>query len=329
MKKSKALRTIAVVLIGLVLILAGSIFSLFYGAKDISFRDALSYLFYNDGTMEAQIIRDLRLPRTICAILTGCFLAASGSVMQGVTRNPIASPSVMGITQGAALAVSLNMIFQPFSGPMGRVICALIGALISALLVFFMSLKKSGVQMVRMILAGTAMGSLFLSLASMIALLTNNTKNLGFWIAGGLSGSSWSDVRILVPVALVSIVYTMIISPKITALSLGDEVAIGLGEKPNQIRILSLAAVVVLNGTAAAVGGNIGYVCLIVPQIARLLAGSDYRFNIPVSMVFGGVLLIYGDILARMLANPFETPLGAITSVLGVPVLIYLIRRSS
>jgi iron complex transport system permease protein len=160
----------------------------------------------------------------------------------------------------------------------------------------------------------------------MIALLTNNSKNLSFWIAGGLTGTNWQSVRILLSAAVV-LVWVILISPKITILSLGDEVSIGLGEHPNRIRLASLICVVLLSGTAASIGGNIGFVCLIVPQIARILTGTDYRRVIPVSMLGGAVLMIYSDTVARVLTSPFEVPVGSITSLIGVPVFIYLVRK--
>lgn len=326
--KRKVILTLTVILVGLLLIFIGLVLSISYGAKSISFGNVLKNIFNNDiNNIEAQIIRDIRLPRAIVGVIIGAALATSGTVMQGVTRNPIASPSIMGVTQGAAFAVAIYMALQPSTGSMGKVIFALIGASVSAIFVFCLSLNKSSVNITRMILAGTALSMLFISLASTIALLTNNSKNLAFWIAGGLSSSNWTSVKILLVMGIVGFTLAIILSPKITILSLGDEVAIGLGENPNLIRMLSLIIVVILSGTAAAIGGNIGFVCLIVPQIAKMCVGSDYRFLMPVSLIFGSVLVVYSDILARVLASPFEVPLGSITSLIGVPILIYLVRK--
>jgi iron complex transport system permease protein len=167
---------------------------------------------------------------------------------------------------------------------------------------------------------------LFSSLSSLIALLTNNTKNLTVWMAGGLSGASWEAFALLAMVSLVLPV-ALAISPRINVLNLGDEAAIGLGQRPALIRFGSLACVVLLSGTAAALAGNIGFVCLIVPHIARILVGGDYRRVIPFCIVAGAVLLSYSDTLARLLNSPFEVPVGTITSLIGVPILIYLVRK--
>lgn len=329
-KISKAFITASVVFVGLILIFIGLVLSVSYGAKSIPFDEVIKGVFGGDKSgIEAQIIHDIRLPRAISALIIGCFLACSGSVMQGITRNPIASPSIMGVTQGAAFAVAVYMAFQPISGPLGKVLCAFIGASFSAMLIFFLSLKKSNVNVTRMILAGTALGMLFISLASMVALLTNNARHLAFWTAGSLSSVTWDSVKILCGVAVVAVTLALVLSPRITILSLGDDIAIGFGESPNKIRILSLIIVVMLSGASAAIGGNIGFVCLIIPQISRLCVGSDYRFVIPVSIILGGILLVYSDIIARLVTAPLEVPLGSITSLIGVPFLIYLVRKGA
>ncbi len=310
--------------IGLVLVLLGIALSITIGAKQINLSGLLSG---NVQGVELQIIRDLRLPRAICAALVGSFLAASGAIVQGITRNPIASPSIMGVTQGAALAMSIMLAVSPVLGAVGRAGVSFLGAAVSAALIFFLSLKRSNVNVTRMILAGSALGMFFISFASVFALLTNNTKNLGFWLAGGLSGANWAFVRLALVVFAVFIPAAIALSPRITILSLGDDVAVGLGEKPDRVRLLSLIVMVVLSGTAVSIGGNIGFVCLIVPQIARLCIGSDYRYVIPLSAVLGGVLLVFSDVIAKSAIAPLELPLGSITSLIGVPVLIGLVRR--
>jgi iron complex transport system permease protein len=312
---------------GLLLIAVGLVLSVCLGAKRISAGDILGGIFGREkANTEQLIIWDLRLPRAISALFIGAFLAVSGAVIQGITRNPLASPSIMGVNQGAILAMAIYMSTQAVPGAMGKVFFAFIGASFSAALVFLLSGKRAGLDITRLLLAGTALGMLFSAMASMIALLSNNSKNLAFWIAGGLTGANWQSVRILLGASVV-LVWVILISPKITILSLGDEVSIGLGDKPGRIRLLSLVCVVLLSGVAASIGGNIGFVCLIVPQIARILAGTDYRRVIPVSLVGGAALMLYSDVAARVLTSPFEIPVGSITSLIGVPALIYLVRK--
>jgi iron complex transport system permease protein len=311
----------------LVLIVLGLVLSVSLGAKDIAAADIWQGLFgaVKTGT-EQLIIWDSRLPRAICAVLIGGFLAAGGAILQGITRNPIASPSIMGVNQGAVLAMAIYMAGSGVSGLGGKVLFAFAGASISAALVFLLSARRAGLDITRLLLAGAALGMLFSSLASMIALLTNNSKNLAFWMAGGLGGASWGMVRVLLMVSPV-LCFAVLLSPRITILSLGDDTAVGLGERPGRVRLMGLCAVVLLSGAAAAVGGNIGFVCLIVPHIARLCVGGDYREVIPVSIATGAMLMTYSDILARTLNSPFEIPVGSITSLLGVPVLIWLVKK--
>ncbi len=328
-KSSKMAVASVIIIIGLILAFIGLILSVSYGAKDISFIDVMKTIWHDNGTIDAQIIRGIRVPRALAAILIGCFLASSGAMMQGITRNPLASPSILGITQGAVLAVSVYMAMHPVSGTLGKMFCAFMGASISSILIFLVSLKKSNINLTRMILAGTALGMLFMSLASLLALLTNNSKNLAFWIAGGLGGVTWEAVIVLSVVAVIALTMAIAISPKVTVLSLGDDVAIGFGQNPNRIRLISFVSIVLLSGAGAAVGGNIGFVCLIIPHIARMCVGTDYRLVVPVAMVLGGDLLVYSDIVARMIAAPLEVPLGSITSLIGVPFLIYLVRRGN
>lgn len=310
-----------------VLILTGLILSVSLGAKNIGFGDIARGVFSRVKTSTAQlIIWDSRLPRAICALLVGGFLAAGGAVLQGITRNPIASPSIMGVNQGAVLAMAIYMSSREVPGLPGRVFFAFAGASVSAALVFLLSAKRSGLDITRLLLAGTALGMLFSSLAAMIALLTNNSKNLAFWMAGGLGGATWGMVRVLV-IAASALVFALFLSPRITILSLGDDAAVGLGEKPNRVRFGGLLCVVILSGAAAAVGGNIGFVCLIVPHIVRLGVGGDYRRVIPLSIVTGAALMLYSDILARTLNSPFEVPVGSLTSLLGVPLLIRMVQK--
>jgi iron complex transport system permease protein len=353
-----------VLALGVVLAGAGVVLSVCLGARDIVLADIIAGVFSADkvGT-EQLIIWDTRLPRALSALLIGAFLSVAGALMQGITRNPIASPSIMGVNQGAVLAVAVFTALStlglftagqgvepeavqgavqsatqgatqaaaqeavPLWGTLfGRTIFAFIGASCAALLVFVFSMRRTGVDITRLLLAGTALGMLFSALSSLIALLTNNTKNLTVWMAGGLSGASWEAFMVLLAFAVVLLV-AFALSPRINILGLGDEAAIGLGQRPALIRFGALACVVLLSGTAAAVAGNIGFVCLIVPHIARLLVGSDYRRVIPFCMVAGAVLLSYSDTLARLLNSPFEVPIGTITSLIGVPILIYLVRK--
>lgn len=321
--------------IGIILLISGIIISVSLGAKNIDFSTIMRSLFNDNNDVNTKIIRDVRIPRAIAAALVGGFLAVSGAIMQGITRNPIAEPSVMGITQGATFMIAIAFVLQRIYpnlviGSFKLMIFAFLGASISGFLVYFISSRSARkVDPVKLALAGTALGTLLISLAMGLAMYFNLSQQLSFWIAGGLLSAKWEGVKLLFIVGGVSFIGAMIMAPKITILSLGEEVAIGLGQKTNLVRFLSILIVIFLTGASVSVAGNIVFVGLIVPQIAKRIVGADYKYIIPSSMILGSVLLVYSDILARMINPPYETPIGSLTALLGVPIFIHLVRKET
>ncbi|WP_105176720.1 FecCD family ABC transporter permease [Clostridium cagae] len=319
--------------IGIMLLIFGIVMSVSLGAKDIDFLTIIKSLATDNNDVNTKIVRDVRIPRAIAASLVGGFLAVAGAIMQGITRNPIAEPSVMGITQGATFMIAVTFVLQRIYpnlvvGSFGIMIFAFIGASISGLLVYFISSKSARkVDTVKLALAGTALGTLLISLAMGIAMYFNLSQQLSFWISGGLVSAKWEGVKLLSIVGGSELIGAMIMAPKITILSLGEEVAIGLGQKTNAVRFISIIIVILLTGSSVSVAGNIVFVGLIAPQIAKAIVGADYKYIIPSSMILGSVLLVYSDILARMINPPYETPIGSLTALLGVPMFIYLVRK--
>lgn len=320
-------------ILGLVLLVGGIAVSISLGAKNIDLQTIISSIFSDGNDVNTKIIRDVRIPRALAAALVGGFLAVSGAIMQGITRNPIAEPSVMGITQGATFMIAVALVLQRINpnlvlGSFSRMIFAFLGASISGLFVYFISSRGiRKVDPVKLALAGTAMGTLLISLAMGISMYFNLSQELSFWIAGGLTSTKWQGVNLLLIIGGIGLVAAMIMAPKITILSLGEEVAIGLGQRTNLVRFVCLIIVIALTGVSVSVAGNIVFVGLIVPQIVRGIIGADYKYIIPLSMVFGSVLLVYSDIMARMINQPYETPIGSLTALLGVPIFIYLVRK--
>lgn len=321
--------------LGIILLIFGIVMSISLGAKNIDISTIIQSLFIDNGDVNTKIIRDVRIPRAIAATLVGGFLAVAGAIMQGITRNPIAEPSVMGITQGATFMIAVAFVVQRINqnlviGSFGLMIFAFLGASISGILVYFISSRASRkVDPVKLALAGTALGTLLISLAMGIIMYFNLSQQLSFWISGGLVSAKWEGVKLLAIVGGSALIGAMIMAPKITILSLGEEVAIGLGQKTNVVRFISIIVVILLTGASVSVAGNIVFVGLIVPQIAKRVVGADYKFIIPGSMILGSVLLVYSDILARMINPPYETPIGSLTALLGVPMFIYLVRKDT
>ena len=336
MSKHKKKRIALIMMIlGILLLVGGIAVSISLGAKNIDIQTIISSIFSDKNEINTKIIRDVRIPRAIAAALVGGFLAVSGAITQGITRNPIAEPSVMGITQGATFMIAVALVLQRIYpnlvlNSFAKMIFAFLGASISGLLVYFISSRSiRKVDPVKLALAGTAMGTLLISLAMGISMYFNLSQELSFWISGGLTSAKWQGVNLLLIVGGIGFVAAMIMAPKITILSLGEEVAIGLGQRTNLVRLVSLIIVIALTGASVSVAGNIVFVGLIVPQIIRGFIGADYKYIIPLSMLFGSVLLVYSDILARMINPPYETPIGSLTALLGVPIFIYLVRKES
>lgn len=322
-------------LVGIVLLLVGIGTSISLGAKNIDLSTIVNSILHDSNDINTKIIRDVRIPRAIAAALVGGFLAVAGAIMQGITRNPIAEPSVMGITQGATFMIAVALVIQrmfPYLiiSSFTMIMFAIAGAIIIGLLVYFVSSRSMRkVDPVKLALAGTALGTLLISLAMGISMYFNLSQQLTFWISGGVTGAKWNSITLLAIIGGAALIGAIFMAPKITILSLGEEIAIGLGQKTNKIRFISILLVILLTGASVSVAGNIVFVGLIIPQIVRGIVGADYKYIIPSSMVFGSVLLVYSDILARMINPPYETPIGSLTALLGVPVFIYLVRKDT
>ncbi|WP_188379071.1 FecCD family ABC transporter permease [Halobacillus andaensis] len=274
-----------------------------------------------------QVIQELRLPRAVGAALVGGFLAVSGAVMQGLTRNPLASPSVMGVTHGAAFSLIVALVFFPEISNVGMMIASFIGAGMAVLLVIAVgSFSSGGLTPVKLALAGVAIGGMLSSLSTAISLHFQVAKQMSFWYAGGLANTSWTSVKVLVIAGVVGMILAVAISKSMTVLSLGEDISKGLGQNTMLIKSLGVIVVFLLSGAAVSVAGTVGFIGLVIPHITRFLIGSDYRLIIPVSAILGGWLLVVADTGARLVNAPYETPVGAITAFIGVPFFLYLAR---
>ncbi|MFZ3579283.1 FecCD family ABC transporter permease [Virgibacillus sp. DJP39] len=326
---SRLAKTIINIVAGIALIFSIGV-SVSYGAVDITLSTVWQAIFdFNPSLTSHQVIQELRLPRAIGAALVGAFLAVSGAIMQGMTRNPLASPSIMGVTHGAAFALVILLAFFPSISNLGLTLASFAGAGIAVILVFMVgTYSAGGLTPVKLALAGVAIGTLLSSVSSIISLHFQLEKQMGFWFAGGLAGTSWTSVQILLISGSIGLVLALAIARSITILSLGDDIAVGLGQNNVVIKIAGITAVLVLTGAAVSIAGTVGFIGLIIPHITRFIMGTDYRWIIPSSAVFGALLLVLADVVARLVNAPFETPVGAITSLIGVPFFLYLARGS-
>lgn len=323
-------KTWAIAIACVVLAVIGLCVAIASGAKTIPLETIWDSIFHFEDTLDMQVVRNGRLPRAIATALVGGFLGVTGAMMQGVTRNPIAEPSMMGITQGATLAIALVSANESLRGLLGNTLAAFAGAMISGLLVLFFSMQNArNMNLSRLLLAGTALSTFFISLASVVAILSNQSQNLAFWVAGGFRAITWDDIKLLLVVGSIGMVLSLLLAKHINIVNLGEDVAIGLGENPVKIRMLTLLLLIPICAICVSVSGNIAFVGLIIPSILRKLVGADYRYVIPLSFLMGSTLVIWSDVGARLINAPYETPVGLFTSLIGVPFFLWMVRKEN
>ncbi|HCE4790681.1 TPA: iron chelate uptake ABC transporter family permease subunit [Vibrio parahaemolyticus] len=298
----------------------------------LSVNDLTSYWFaFDEGNILHQILATLRAPRTYAGLLIGASLAVSGVLMQGLTRNPLASPSILGINAGAACFMALASIGVPFFSQLNPIINAVFGALLSGgavmLLGGFFSARS---HPLRLVLAGIAISALLIGLTRASVILADDMAySVLHWLTGSLSAVDSQQWQQLWPLATLGLVLAMGLARNLNLLALGDEVAVGLGGNIRLTRLISGLAVVLLAGTSVAIAGPIGFVGLLVPHLVRPIVGHNYHILIPVSALYGAALVTWSDALSRAIAFPAETPVGVITALLGTPCFIAIAMRKS
>jgi iron complex transport system permease protein len=318
-----------IVLFGSILLVLIMLFSITKGATnipvDIIF-DAL-FSFDSDNSIHLTIV-DLRLPRVIASALVGSAFAVSGAIMQGMTKNPLAEPGIMGINAGAVFALSICFAFYPGVGYLEIIMLSFLGAAFGSLLVNgVVYMRRGGATPARLVLAGVAINALLTSLSQGVGLTFDVAQNMMFWTVGGVAGSNWGQIKIMAPCIVAALLGAVILSPRISMLSLGEDVAKGLGLNVVLTNVICSIIVLILAGASVSVVGAVGFVGLIIPHISRFLVGIDYRRIIPASAVLGSILMVLADLCARMINPPFETPVGALISLIGVPFFLYLANR--
>jgi iron complex transport system permease protein len=304
--------------------------SVAYGSKSIGLGVVWDALWHFDPSIDDHlIVRELRVPRTVMGLLVGGALGLAGAVMQGLTRNPLADPAILGVESGAALAVVIAIYALGVGTFGGYVWFAFAGAAVASIAVYALgSLGRGGATPVKLALAGAALTALLQSLASAILLLDVETLDqYRFWAVGSLVGRDTEMVGQVWPFIAAGIVLALATGRLLNALALGDDVARSLGMRLGVARGTAALAVVVLAGAATAAAGPIGFIGLTIPHIARAICGPDYRWILPYSLVTAPILLLGADVIGRLLARPSEVQVGIITAVVGAPFFIMLVRR--
>lgn len=328
-RKKNALNFTLYMFIGFGLLVLASAASISLGAADMRLSTAWSALFdFNPALTEHQIIQTLRFPRTLADIIVGSSLAVCGALMQGTTRNPLADSGLMGISSGATFAMALCMAFLPARTYGQMMLFACMGAAITTGMTYFIaSLGQRGMTPQRLVLAGISISMLFGAFSSYIAIKYKIGLSLAYWTAGGTAGAQWNELMMVTPLFVIGLLTAIALSPSVTVLSLGEDVATGLGMRIRLVKGLSTVVVLVLTGLSVIVVGPVGFVGLIVPHMIRHLVGVDYRYIIPAAALYGPLLTVTADLIGRLINKPFETPMGIIFAVIGVPCFLYLTRK--
>jgi len=319
-------RRIFILLLLAFLCFGAVVLSISTGASKISVREIISTFFSDGHTLNYQIIRNIRLPRTLVAMLAGLSLAVSGAILQGVMRNPLASPNIIGVSSGAGVMAVFIMIVLPdyfYLITPG----AFIGAMLTTILIYFLS-WQNGIRPLRMILAGVAVSSFFSAIISgLMIFYPDRVHGVIDFMVGGLAASTWRDVEMIWPYALGCFAVVNLLANKLNIMLLGDETAVSLGLRVEILRMIFIAIAALLAASSVSVVGLLGFVGLIVPHIARIIAGSDYRVLFPASALLGMLLLTLCDTLARVVLSPADLPVGIIMALLGAPFFLYLLRK--
>jgi iron complex transport system permease protein len=274
-----------------------------------------------------QVIVNVRLPRILTGVLVGMNLGVAGVLLQGLIRNPMASPNVIGVNAGAGLSAVIVMTLLPEKIEIIP-LAAFVGAVAAAALVYTLTRTSNRDRVVHIALAGVAVSSLLKAVTSGLMMINSDILDITYsWLMGSLSGRTWPAFKTILPYSLAALTISLIISPKMNLLGLGDEVAGSVGLPVRFYRLLIISTAAILAGSAVSVAGTIGFVGLIAPNSARLFVGSDHRYLVPLSAIFGGILLTLSDTIARTVFQPIEISVGIITSVLGAPFFLVLLYK--
>ncbi len=325
---------VARTLVGLgsmLLLLLVMLASLVWGARDIPVADVWQALVAPGvGDNDHLVVRDLRVPRTLIGLVAGAALGAAGALMQGVTRNPIADPGLLGINAGASFAVIIAIAGLGVGSVEGYVWFAFGGATAAAVIVYgAASLGHGGVTPVKLALVGAALTATLTSLITLVLLTDRTTLDeYRFWQVGSLANRPLDVLHAVLPFVAVGLLLALASARVLNALALGDDVARGLGQDVARGRLLIVLAVVLLCGSAVSLVGPIAFVGLVVPHVARAVVGPDHRGIVPLSMLMGPVVLLGADVAGRLVARPSELEAGLVVAVVGAPVLLLVVRRS-
>ncbi|WP_391560509.1 FecCD family ABC transporter permease [Robertmurraya sp.] len=303
--------------------------SIVYGYTDTSWKMAWEAFQNNNGSNEHLVIETVRLPRALIAAAVGSSLAIAGALMQTLTKNPLASPSIFGINAGAGFAVVIAVSLFQISHLQAFAWIAFLGAAVAAISVYFIgSLGREGLTPMKLTLAGAAIAAMFSSFTQGFLVLSEVALDqVLFWLAGSIQGRKLEILVSVIPYFVVGWIGALLLASKLNVLSMGEDVAKALGIRTGLLKIGIGLIVILLAGGSVAVAGPVGFIGIVIPHITRSIVGIDHKWVIPYSAFLGAILLLLADILARYVIMPEEVPVGVMTAIIGTPFFIYIARR--
>jgi iron complex transport system permease protein len=317
--------------IGVMVLLICLLASILFGLHQFGLRDLwLAYTQF-DGSNEHLIITSTRVPRALIAAMVGASLAIAGAIMQVLTKNPLASPSIFGINAGAVLFIVIGLAAWGNSMTMGNMIwVAFAGAALTSTIVYLLGMQgRGGFEPIRLTLAGASIAAFASSVTSGIILINKQSLDSAlFWMIGSVAGRKMEHLLIISPYMAIGWLLSMLLASSLNVMALGDDIAKGLGQRIMLIRMICAIAIVLLAGSSVSVAGPIAFIGLIVPHLCRYIVGNDHRWLLPYSALTGAVLLLLADLASRFIIMPKEIPVGVATALIGVPFLIHVARRS-
>ncbi|MDF0728074.1 iron ABC transporter permease [Cytobacillus sp. S13-E01] len=314
---------------GIIVLIISMSLSIVYGYTNTTWSMALDAFTKFDGSNEHIIIQSVRLPRALIAAAVGASLAIAGALMQALTKNPLASPGIFGVNAGASFFIVIAVSLFSINSLQAFTWIAFLGATVAAFTVYFIgSLGQEGLTPMKLTLAGAAMAAMFSSFTQGFLVIDEMALDqVLFWLAGSVAGRNLELLWGVMPYLMTAWVLSLLIANKINVLTMGEDVAKGLGQRTGTVKLLAAVVIILLAGGSVAVAGPIGFIGIVVPHLARSLVGLDHRWIIPYCAILGGVLLILADIAARYVVMPEEVPVGVMTAIIGTPFFIYIARR--
>lgn len=315
-----------VMLLGIICLIIALLMGMVIGTANTSIMDLYNVFVSAQNTESYRILYHIRIPRVLTAMFAGINLAIAGCILQGVLKNPLADPGIIGVSAGAGLAAMIVMIVLPEYTNMVPIV-AFVGAMMATLILFALA-WENGIQPLKLILAGVAVSAFFAGgMTCLMVFFSDKIQGTVNWMAGGFSGASWKHVTMILPYTIIGLLGTTFSSKLLNTLQLGDEVAKSLGIRVEATRFFLVTLAALLAASAVSVAGMLTFVGLIVPHMMRLVVGSDFNYLLPSAALFGGILLIVADTVARTVFSPIEVPVGVFMSFIGAPFFLYLLKR--